>query len=628
LQPAERETERLNSGSKHKRSVFEFKDVSFSVMIKSKEDGKKVEKIINREVSGRVESGHVLAILGPSGAGKSTLINALTLSAIGGKTTGEITLDEAPLTYEMLRRRAFVVAQQDFHWTFLTCRETLKYAADLYLNSSEDEKNEMVDGIIDKMGLASCADTRVGNEFIKGLSGGQKRRLSIGLALVKRPDIIFLDEPTSGLDAASAAKIMTFIKETAARENLMFITTIHQPSTAVFNGFDQVMILSQGRQAYVGDAAEALTYFESIGHGIPPNTNPADFFLDLVNADFTSQEQVDSILDAWDKKRQGGKASLTRQASFDADTGKYSKPTYNTTLSSQINVMIRRHFTLAARDPMLYLGRCLVFLFANMFFAIIYIQSRHRDQDQVVNKMFINVWFIGVPANVGVIAVYAYNAEYKAIRREIRNGLVSPTAYVVANSVLQIPVMFLFAIFSLCVPAYGIGNFNAERMGWQILLFAACMYSWEALAQVLSVQFDNPLLGMMNFVQGWFTAFVFAGFLIRRDDIVWPFKVFTWIFPLRYTIRGMVYNEIIDTSYESCADIGDDPCFGDPAVTGRQDGGDVLNSLGDVFGPFSDENTLAEDILVPLGLAIFFKICHTYMLNMKSKESSKVLPPN
>merc|ERR1719231_1525796 len=110
---------------------------------------------------------------------------------------------------------------------------------------------------------------------------------------------------------------------------------------------------------------------------------------------------------------------------------------------------------------------------------------------------------------------------------------------------------------------------------------------------------------------------------------IWPFKLFTWIFPLRYTIRGMVYNEIIDSSYEDCNDLpGNDPCFGDPSITGRQPGGEVLNSLGDVFGPFSDENTLAQDILVPLGLALFFKACHTFMLNAKSKESSKVLPPN
>merc|ERR1712185_404339 len=113
------------------------------------------------------------------------------------------------------------------------------------------------------------------HEFVQGMSGGQKRRLSIAAALIKEPKLIFLDEPTSGLDAAAAAAIMSFITELAAQEDLAIVATIHQPSTKVYDGFDQVMLLSGGREAFCGASRDAIGYFEGIGHAMPRHTNPA-----------------------------------------------------------------------------------------------------------------------------------------------------------------------------------------------------------------------------------------------------------------------------------------------------------------------------------------------------------------
>ena len=200
------------------------------------------------------------------------------------------------------------------------------------------------------------------------------------MALIKEPDLIFLDEPTSGLDAASAAKTMLFMKQLAKRDNLIIITTIHQPSTAVFNGFDQVMILSQGREAYVGDATKSVEWFASQGHPIPANTNPADHCLDLVNADFTPQEGVKRLLDAWEENgKTKGPISIavsSRDEKVDAHRGDY-----RVSLFRQTQVMIRRHGWLALRDPTLYLGRCMMMFISCFFFAVVYIKSRNHDQD-------------------------------------------------------------------------------------------------------------------------------------------------------------------------------------------------------------------------------------------------------
>ena len=210
-------------------------------------------------------------VMGPSGAGKTTLINALTLNAQYGVATGSVKLNGIPLTSKIFRQHCFVVQQQDKHWPYLTCRETLKYACQLYDVVSKEEEDVLVEEIITKMGLQICADTANAR-----LSGGQRRRLSIGIALVKQPRVLFLDEPTSGLDAASAMNIMQEIVRVAKEERLITICTIHQPSTKVYNNFDQVMLMSRGRIAYVGDVQDALPYFDSTGHAIPPNTNPAE----------------------------------------------------------------------------------------------------------------------------------------------------------------------------------------------------------------------------------------------------------------------------------------------------------------------------------------------------------------
>jgi len=174
------------------------------------------------------------------------------------------------MTDKIFKQHCYVVVQHDKHWPYLTCRETLRYAAELYDVVDKQDLAAIVDEIVHKMGLDTCKDTRNAR-----LSGGQMRRLSIGIALLKQPTLLFLDEPTSGLDSAAAENIMQEITRVAKEERLIILCTIHQPSTKVYNGFDEVMIMSKGRQAFTGDVKDATPYFDSIGYPLPALTNPA-----------------------------------------------------------------------------------------------------------------------------------------------------------------------------------------------------------------------------------------------------------------------------------------------------------------------------------------------------------------
>jgi ABC-type multidrug transport system ATPase subunit len=393
-------------------SCLRFEDIAFTVKTK------KGPKTILRDLSATVKSGDVLAVLGPSGAGKTTLMNVLTLQSFGGVATGTATLNDTPLSLNMFVKHCAVVTQQDFHWAFLTCREVLAYSLDLYGGVSAGDKVARIDEILSQLGLMSCADTKVGNEFMRGLSGGQKRRLSIGIALLKTPTVIFMDEPTSGLDAAAAASIMKFTKELAVSANVVTICTIHQPSAAVLAGFDQVMLLSQGRCAYRGLAADAEGYFEGIGFKMPAQMNPAEYMLEVVNSDFVDHEQVDRVLDAWaTHERTSSSSSLVQSAG--GWPALSTVESSGTGFFSQVGTLLRRHGTLTLRDPLLYTGRMVLMLVTCVFFAGIYIDSRDRNQAQVLYRMFLLNWTINVPTNFALVATYAQNQEYWAIRKEV-----------------------------------------------------------------------------------------------------------------------------------------------------------------------------------------------------------------
>ena len=598
------------------------------------------EKKILTDAYGELNSGECLAIMGPSGAGKTTLLNVLTLDTRGGQSTGEVTLNGMAMSNELFKKRCNAVNQEDYHWSFLTCRETISYAAQLYLKLTPEELTNKVDEMLKSTGLEVCADIYVGNELIKGLSGGQKRRLSVAVAMLKRLDVIYLDEPTSGLDSASAANIMQFITDVTKTHNLISITTIHQPSTAVYNGFDKVMLLSKGRMAYCGNAgSDALDYFSKIGHPITTNMNPAEFMVDLVNADFHDAAIVDGVVDAWSKCEPPPTGSSIVKV-HDVET-----ELEECAFCRQLIVLLQRHGKLCVRDPLLYLGRMGIFLVATLFFAIVYVSARPTDQDQVMNRMWYIVWCIGMPANMGVIAVYAYNHEFFAVKREVKNGMVSPGSYLITMSIIQIPVMILLGVFAISVGGYGVIDFEGSHYFQVLLIYAACIYSFEAFAQLFSVMNDNPLMGMLNFMQIWFASFLFCGMMVPINDVVWPFRVFGYILPLKYALRSMVYEEFIDQNWHGAEICNPYPITADCYYYGNKlgptdgwtcgannevcygaEGWQVLDQLGISFTMISSTNKTLIDCLIMLGIALFVKIVHAYLAIQKCNAADVIIP--
>jgi ABC-type multidrug transport system ATPase subunit len=223
--------------------------------------------------------------MGPSGAGKSSLLNILAGRARSHgrvKISADIRLNNFtvdPTKIEVRQKIAFV-AQDDSLQVTATPREAIKFSAKLRLSSdlTDDELSRLTERVISELGLVSCADTIVGGALIKGISGGERKRTSVGVELVVKPTLIFLDEPTSGLDSFSAVQLCQVLKK-VANSGASVLFTIHQPSSEIFNSFDRLILLNKGRVMYQGSVFDVPKFFGDRGHPSPPNYNPADWVM-------------------------------------------------------------------------------------------------------------------------------------------------------------------------------------------------------------------------------------------------------------------------------------------------------------------------------------------------------------
>ena len=238
-------------------------------------------KSILTQVSGDVTRGRLCAIMGPSGSGKTSLLNILSgRNRDIGIYAGSIFVNGIRIDPRKFRTNIAYVMQDDALFGTQTPREAITFSATLRLppSTSRKQRNAIVDEVIRTLGLESCADTYIGTKFIKGLSGGEKKRTSIATELVSDPSILVLDEPTSGLDSYSAYNVVKTLKKLCASGKTI-LTTIHQPSSEVFELFDDVILLASGCMIYKGPRDEIVNHFQTQGYICGSNMNPADFVM-------------------------------------------------------------------------------------------------------------------------------------------------------------------------------------------------------------------------------------------------------------------------------------------------------------------------------------------------------------
>ena len=292
-------------------------------------------KQILTDITGSFSAGHMTALMGPSGCGKSSLMNVICGRAAYGKVTGNVKVNDvdttpgsvggAPLGY---------VPQEDTVYGDLTVRENLEYAARLRLptakssagltskKSKKDAANQeidaMVNAVLDMIGLGHIQHSIVGTVTKRGISGGQKKRVNVGVEMVSNPTLLFLDEPTSGLGATDTLELMGSLAN-VAKTGRTIAAVIHQPRYQVFLMFHELVLLGRGGQPiFVGPTSLALNYFEGpLNFSCPENENPADFFMDCVGGMMLDDDgklpTLDDLFAEWRTTESMGLEATLRQ---------------------------------------------------------------------------------------------------------------------------------------------------------------------------------------------------------------------------------------------------------------------------------------------------------------------------
>ncbi|KAF2139372.1 uncharacterized protein K452DRAFT_275615 [Aplosporella prunicola CBS 121167] len=355
-------------------TIFTWQNVTYTIPY---ENG---ERKLLQNVQGYVKPGKLTALMGASGAGKTTLLNTLAQRIRFGVITGDFLVDGKPLPHSFQRSTGFA-EQMDIHESTSTVREALRFSAKLRQPKevSLKEKYEYVETVIDLLEMREIAGATIGKTG-SGLNQEQRKRVTIGVELASKPELLmFLDEPTSGLDSGAAFNIVRFLRKLADAGQAI-LCTIHQPSSVLFEHFDQLLLLkSGGRMVYFGelghDSKKLLNYLErNGGKRCPPQSNPAEHMLETIgagNPDYKGQDWGD----VWEKSPENDE--LTREIQQLAkdrrsrstkesvkDDREYAMP-----LMTQTITVVVRSFTAMWRTPQYVVGMFMLHIFTGLFNA-------------------------------------------------------------------------------------------------------------------------------------------------------------------------------------------------------------------------------------------------------------------
>ncbi|KAI9890117.1 MAG: hypothetical protein M1814_004516 [Vezdaea aestivalis] len=511
--------------------------------------------------SGTLRSGSMLALMGPSGSGKTTLLNALAFrqeSSSGKTITGSRLINGRTPSLNKFRDMAAYVEQDDALMGSLTVTETIDFAARLSLEkfASVAERKQHVRELVQAFGLADAGSTLIGTSLRSGVSGGQKRRVSVAAQLVTAPKLLLLDEPTSGLDAFASREVMAYIRQVAKEYNLLVIASIHQPGTSTFNLFDSLMLLSGGKTCYFGLLSEIKSHFTRLDLNMPDHINPSEWLLDLVNTDFAHGEtdlrvRVTQIQDGWASSPEASTlAGAVNNHEVEKGSVEQSSQRQRPRFLSVLLALLHRSFIKSYRDVVVYGIRYLMYAGLAILLGTVFL--RLKAEQAAIQPLSNALFFSGAFMSFMAVSYTPSFLEDRALFiKERSNGLYSALEFTLANFLIGLPYLFgISLLFS--VIAYWLVNFRPTADGF--FTFVCWLYLDLLAAEALVVLVAALLpvfvvaLAVVAFANGLWMAV--NGFLIspRLLNVFWRY-VFSYIDYQGYVFRGMAINEFGSRNY-------------------------------------------------------------------------------
>lgn len=544
-------------GSQLKRYVLECKKVDISIKKTS----------ILQQIDGAFIPGQLTALMGPSGSGKTTLMNSMSGRGLGEVVSGEILVNGKKMSKRSIRTISCLVPQLDVLFAVLTARETLNYTARLALTDlTIEERKQRVQDVVESLSLQDVQDVLVGNEDIKGLSGGERKRVSIGMEMITNPSVMFLDEPTSGLDAKIAKDVVELLKKLSADRTV--ICTIHQPSFPVFSLFDKLLLLSKGRMVYNGDVDAVSKYFEHIDIPVPTFSNPADHMLEVISEMslskpfhqvFQESEEnkafVGFALEASELAKRlgddGPKTDLTRKEKRLAIKAKHEAAC--SSWFNQFRVLFSRAFYIGFKDKGQFRMRLFQSLLIGVVVGALYWDLANTQVTRFDRQSVLFVLTLFTLMGSMMSTVVTLPLEKAMVKREYNNGYFYMSAYFFA----RIAVLYLFQTFFNCIVVaiiYPSVQFTPEWENVVVFFVTIGVLSYLAisLGYLFGTIFPNVTAATQTIPSLLLPMVFFSGLFIAPENIP---SYFIWLYYLsflQYPYTVLVVNEFKDRNFEPC----------------------------------------------------------------------------
>ncbi|XP_057955499.1 ABC transporter G family member 12-like isoform X2 [Malania oleifera] len=512
-------------------------------------------------LSGHAEPGRIMAIMGPSGSGKSTLLDSLA-----GRLAGNVVMTGNVLLNGKKRRLDYgvvaYVTQEDIMLGTLTVRETITYSAHLRLPTrmTKEEIDGVVEGTISEMGLQDCADRIIGNWHLRGISGGEKKRLSIALEILTRPRILFLDEPTSGLDSASAFFVVQTLRN-IARDGRTVVSSIHQPSSEVFALFDDLFLLAGGETVYFGDAKMAVQFFTKAGFPCPSRRNPSDHFLRCVNSDFDvvtntllgsqRMHDIDKTTDGLISRTTAeikemlvqiyrcseyAKMARARTREISAIGGLLikTKSSNQACWGKQLSTLTQRSFVNMSRDIGYYWLRIVVYIAVAICVGTIFFDVG-TSYPAIYARGSCGGFISGFMTFMSIGGFPSFIEEMKVFHRERLNGHYGVAVFILSNFLSSFPFLAAMSVSTITI-TYNMVKF---RPGLPHFLYA-CLDLFSCIAVVESCMMIVASL-VPNFLMGIITGAGFIGIMMMTSGyfrLLPDLPKLFWRYPISYINYG------------------------------------------------------------------------------------------
>ena len=464
-----------------------------------------------------------------------------------------------------------VVWQEDLLLPNLTVRETVTFAARLKTpkHLSDEEVDELVDETLAQLGLTDVKDSLIGSSSGgsgRGISGGERKRVSVAVELVAKPSVLLLDEPTSGLDSSTALQLMLTLKDLAAMGHAIAVV-IHQPRTSIFDLFDNLLLLEKGRVVYEGKASEVKSYLESLPDlpKLPPETGKADWLMDLITED-EDREGGGMLPLLWEQKTsqepkvpQSVKRDVKRRLSS-LEELKLNQPKFHVGFCTQLKMLTMRAAK-QQRGERITRVACLLTVCWIAFTSLAW--GRLPDTTAYIYNKASLLFFIIVAQSNGVVtsSMIAFSSERRLLSRERAKKMYGVLPYFLAKTAADMLNSVALPVFYGCVVYWICGYLGTAKA---FFTFALILYLTISAAHstglFLSIAIPNFSIALLLAPFLTLSLIILGGFYIPYESIHPALSWASWLSMARYGYSAFIINEF-DGRYIECQESASDSMF-------------------------------------------------------------------